>query len=58
MKDYNNKKIEFKMEDLKFINERKEISKDDLADGLQFENQKIELKSKLPKARSAFKNRR
>ncbi|WP_156148299.1 hypothetical protein [Vibrio jasicida] len=55
MKDINNKEIKFNQEDLKFINEKKEMTFDDLADGIQFESQEIKFKSKLPKARNSFK---
>ncbi|EHR0227846.1 hypothetical protein KS670_003406 [Vibrio parahaemolyticus] len=58
MKDKNNKEITFNQEDLKFINEKKEMTLDDLADGIQFESQEIKLKSKLPKVRNSFKPRR
>ncbi|EKH9208414.1 hypothetical protein NB550_21010 [Vibrio parahaemolyticus] len=58
MKDKNNKEITFNQEDLKFINEKKEMTLDDLADGIQFESQEIKLKSKLPKAGISFKPRR
>ncbi|MCR9943922.1 hypothetical protein [Vibrio owensii] len=58
MKDKNNKDITFNQEDLKFINEKKEMTLDDLADGIQFESQEIKLKSKLPRARNSFKARR
>lgn len=58
MKDINNKEIKFNQEDLKFINEKKEMTFDDLADGVQFESQEIKLKSRLPKAGISFKPRR
>ncbi|EOW7171751.1 hypothetical protein ACOZ9A_001603 [Vibrio parahaemolyticus] len=58
MKDINNKEIKFNQEDLKFINEKKEMTLDDLADGVKFENQEIKFKSKLLKARNSFKPRR
>ncbi|MBE8577824.1 hypothetical protein [Vibrio sp. OPT18] len=58
MKDKNNKEITFNQEDLKFINEKKEMTFDELADGIQFESQEIKFKSKLPKARNSFKSRR
>lgn len=58
MKDNNNKEIKFKLEELQFVNHRKEMTFDDLADGVQFESQEIKLKSKLPKAGISFKPRR
>ncbi|WP_156148358.1 hypothetical protein ACRZ5S_04370 [Vibrio scophthalmi] len=58
MKDINNKEIKFNQEDLKFINEKKEMTLDDLADGVKFENQEMKFKSKLPRARNSFKPRR
>ncbi|EJG1071923.1 hypothetical protein LCS78_11495 [Vibrio harveyi] len=58
MKDNNNKEIKFKLEELQFVNHRKEMTFDDLADGIQFESQEIKLKSKLPKAGISFKPRR
>lgn len=58
MKDINNKEITFNQKDLKFINEKKEMTFDDLADGIQFESQEIKFKSKLPRARNSFKPRR
>lgn len=58
MKDNNNKEIKFKLEELQFVNHRKEMTFDDLADGVKFENQEMKFKSKLPKARNSFKPRR
>ncbi|WP_160174996.1 hypothetical protein [Vibrio sp. B183] len=57
MKDINNKEIKFNQEDLKYINEKKHMTLDDLIDGIQFESQEIKLKSKLPKARNSLKPR-
>ncbi|HAS6095582.1 TPA: hypothetical protein I7145_13120 [Vibrio vulnificus] len=57
MKDINNKEIKFNQEDLKYINEKKHMTLDDLIDGVQFESQEIKLKSKLPKSRNSFKPR-
>ncbi|WP_159737184.1 hypothetical protein [Vibrio atypicus] len=58
MKDKNNKEITFNQEDLKFINEKKEMTFDDLADGIKFESQSMKFESRLPKARNSFKSRR
>ncbi|WP_161939213.1 hypothetical protein [Vibrio alginolyticus] len=54
---HNNKEIKFQQEDLKFINEKKEITVDDLIDGIKFGNQQIKFESKLPKKRKSFKPR-
>lgn len=58
MKDINKKEIKFNQEDLKYINEKKHMTLDDLIDGIQFESQEIKLKSKLPKAGISFIPRR
>ncbi|EOV0920925.1 hypothetical protein ACOLNO_003774 [Vibrio parahaemolyticus] len=54
---HENKEIKFQQEDLKFINEKKEISVDDLIDGIEFENQQIKFESKLKTERKTFKLR-